>query len=188
MSNAQATKGDDMELNGMTSANRAPLTPQEVNRWNQEFWLVESQLRDRRMSDELLLNFAQEDMRSERAREVSIKSQKTFEQALSDAEKLRNTVRSAFSRKGGSAPRCDALQSLIEEIVRENPKITQGQLLRELKGARGAGTVVPDEKVDRVPDAEKWIHFVNEDRKPKEASVSGLKDRLSRAKRKIASR
>ena len=176
-----------MESIGNTQTCTALLTIEDLNEENRRFWRTQSELFDKRMSDEPLNRIAAMDLYSETLRQVPIYSQKSLEQALADAEKSKSTWQTAFSRKGGSTPRCDALQGLIEEIVRENPKITQGQLLRKLKGARGAGTVVTGEKVDRVPDAGKWIHFVDEDGKPKKAPVSGLKDRLSRAKRKITS-
>lgn len=176
-----------MESIGKTLAGKAVLTAQDLNEQNRRFWSIQSELLDKRMSDELLYTIATMDVCSETLRQVPIYSQKSLEQALADAEKIKSACQTAFSRKGGSTPRCDALQGLIEEIVREKMKITQGQLLRELKGARGAGTVIPDEKVDRVPDSGNWIHFVDEKGKPKQASTSGLKDRLSRAKRKIAS-
>jgi len=172
-----------------TSKDTTLLTTEGLNEQNRRFWQTQSDLLDKRMSDELLFNVATMDMRSETLRQVPIYSQKTLEQALADAERLRNAFQSDFSRKGGSAPRCDALQSLIEAIVVENPKITQGQLMRELRRDRAVGIVTSiDEKSDALADGAKEIHFVDEDGTPKAASVSGLKDRLSRAKRKIASR
>lgn len=178
-----------MNPDGMNPASRAPVTPQGVNRRNQEFWLMQSQLRDRRMSDELLRSFAEMDMRSESVRGVPIKSEKTLEQALADAEMAKNTFQRAFSRKGGSAPRCDALQTLIEEIAAENQKIKPGQLLIALSGPRGAGVIASvDKESDVKADEPRMIHFVEENGMPKRARLSGLKDRLFRAKKKRASR
>lgn len=178
-----------MSLNGMTVASRAPLNQQELNRLNREFWLKENELREKQMSDEPLREVAERDMRSENVRGVPIKSQKPLEQALADAAEAKNIFQREFSRKGGCAPRCDALQSLIQEIVVENPRITQGQLLRELKCARWAGTIPSvDEESEVKADEPRMIHFVDDNGTPKTAPVSGLKDRLYRAKRKIASR
>jgi hypothetical protein len=176
-------EGDDMKLNRMTSASRAPRTPQEVNRLNREFWLLQSAQRDRRMLDEVLVEIAMMNMHSV-ALMVPIKSQKSFELALADAEKLKNTFQSAFSRKGGKTPKCDALQNLIREIVLEKPKITREQLLRELKSNRVAGVISEiDEQSVVKADEPQMIHFVEDDGTPKIAPVSGLKDRLSRAKK-----
>jgi hypothetical protein len=175
-----------MNLNGITIA---LLNQHEVNRLNREFWLKESERRDKRMSDELLRKRAEKDMRSESARGVPIKLQKTLEQALTDAEGSKNAFQSDFSHKGGCAPRCDALQSLIKEIVDKNSKITPGQLLRELRRVQGAGTISSiEEESDAKADEPRMIHFVEDDETPKRTPISGLKDRLYRAKRKIASR
>ena len=172
-----------------SSKGKALLTTKDLNEQNRRFWQIQSDLLEKRMSDELLFDIATMDMRSETHRQIPIYSQKTLEQALADAEKVKNAFQSDFSRKGGSAHRCDALQSLIETIVVENPKITQGQLLRELRRDRAVGIVTSiDEESDTLADEAKEINFVNEDGTPKTASVSGLKDRLSRAKRQIASR
>lgn len=168
-----------MKLNRMTSASRAPRTPQELNRLSRDFWLLQSAQRDRRMLDEVLVEIAMMNMHSV-ALMVPIKSQKPFDQALADAEKLKNTVQSAFSRKGGKTPKCDALQSLIREIVLEKPKITREQLLRELKSNRVAGVISKiEERSDVKADEPPMIHFVEDDRTPKTARASGLKDRLS---------
>ena len=96
-----------------------------------------------------------------------------------------STVQSAFSRKGGRAHKCDALQDLIREIVLGQPHITAGQLLRVLRGSPGAGVVVSiDEESDVLAGEARMIHFVDDNGTSKTASISGLKDRLSRAKKK----
>lgn len=186
MSKAQATKEDDMNLDGVTPGNRAPQTLQEINEQNHRFWSVRSEICNRQISDESLFDIATENMRSEIIRGVPVRSQKSFEQALADAEMAKLTFQRAFSRKGGNAPRCDALQSLIEEILDENPKITPGQLLIALSGARGAGTITSiDKEADVKADEPRLIHFVDDDETPKPSPLSGLKDRLFRAKRKL---
>jgi hypothetical protein len=164
------------------------LSPQQVNERNRMFWDVQSKLRAERISSEAILEIAINDVRSETSK-VSIRLQKPFDQALADAEKTMNIVQSAFSRKGGKAPKRDALQILIQDIVIQKPKITAGQLLYTLKSIRGAGTVTSIEEESDVRGGEpRMIHYVDDSRTPKTASLSGLKDRLSRAKRKIVSR
>jgi hypothetical protein len=178
-----------MNLDGMTSASRAPLTLQEINEQNHRFWSVRNEIGARRMRHESLLDVAMEDIHSELIRGVSVRSQKSFDQALADAEMAMKTLQSGFARKGGRPTRCDALQGLIEEIAIENLEITPGQLRRELNGDRGAGTILSiDEESDVKADESKMIHFVDDDETPKRAPLSGLKDRLYRAKRKLASR
>jgi hypothetical protein len=188
-SSAQAAKEDDVNSDGMNPASRGPLTLQEINEQNHRFWSVRSGICERRACDESLCDVAIESLHSEIIRGVPMMSQKSFDQALADAEMAEKTFHSAYSRKGGSAPRCDALQTLIEVIAAESPKITPGQLWRELNGDRGAGTISSiDEESDVKADEPKMIHFVDDDETPKRAPLSGLKDRLYRAKRKLASR
>ncbi len=177
-----------MQTDSRTPLGNGPRTLEQINERHREFWPEQSTLMDQRMSDETIFKLAAIDMGSETMRQVPLKSQKTIEQALADAEMAKNTFQSAFSRKGGRSSKSDALQSVIQEIVQENPKITQGQLLRELTRKQEAGVVVSiDEEPDVLAGVGKMIHFVDEGETPKKASVSGLKDRLSRAKRKIAS-
>jgi hypothetical protein len=175
-----------MIRSGMTSAHKAPLTLKTINDWNRRFWKAESKLRHKRMSDEAIYDNAQTDMRSETLREVPIKSQKTFEQALADAERVRNNLQSALSRKGGKAAKGDALNRLITKIVRRKLKMNNRQLLFALKKESGQGTIVSiDGESDVLTGDVRQIHFEDDKGTPKTASVAGLKDRLFRAKKKI---
>ena len=91
-----------------------------------------------------------------------------------------------LARKGGKAPKGDALQELILAIVRKDPRISEKQLLDMLAGEAGADVVTSiDEPSNLLAGDTPCIHFDNDDGRPKIASVQGLKDRLSRAKRKI---
>jgi len=141
------------------------------------------------MSDDAIFNLAMKDMRSEIARAVPVRSQKSFEQALEDAEGARSIVQSAFSRRGGKMPKSDALQDLIREVAFWDPGITVRQLLRELMRRQGEGVVVSIEgKCQTLAGEGRRIHFEDHNGTSKTAPVSGLKDRLSRAKKKITSR
>jgi hypothetical protein len=141
------------------------------------------------MCHESFLDIALEDIHSEMIRGVPVRSQKTLDQALADAEMAMKTLQSGFARKGGRPTRCDALQSLLEEIVDENPRIKLGKLRAELDSDRGAGTITSiDEDADIKADEPRMIHFVDDDETPRTAPLSGLKDRLYRAKIKLASR
>jgi hypothetical protein len=175
-----------MNLDGITSASRAPLTLQEINEQNHRFWSVRSEICERRASDESLCDIALESMHSEIVRGIPVRSQESFDQALADAEMAMKTFQSGFARKGGRPTRCDALQSLIEKIAVENLEITPGQLRRELSSAPGEGTITSiDEEADVKADEPRMIHFVDDDGTPRSAPLSGLKDRLYRAKNKI---
>jgi len=88
---------------------------------------------------------------------------------------------------GGKAKKPNALQGVIEEIVREDPNITEPQLPEKLAGDAGAGVVEKiDKPSDRVLECDPlYIHYFDEDGRPRTAPLGGLKDRLFRAKRKI---
>jgi hypothetical protein len=164
-------------------------TLREINERNRQFWSDQSVLMEQRMADEDIVSVAMNDIHSECARQVPVYNQKSFEEALKIAAdaKVRfqkhtaKSFQTAFSKKGGAAPKLDALQKLILEIARRNPHITQTELLDELEN-RERGSVVID--IDRQLGI---IDFKNKsDRDGKLARISGLKDRLSRAKKKIA--
>ncbi len=166
----------------------ALLTIADINERNHQFWQVESDLLIRRMADELLYEVARTDMSSETLRQVPIKLRKSLGQALADAEKIRRIYQIAFARKGGRAVKSDALQWVIEEIVLKNPTITIRQLFFKLKGEIGQGTVTSiDEESDIRADEPRMIHFEEDNGKRMIAPLSGLKDRLFRAKKKIKS-
>jgi hypothetical protein len=157
------------------------LTLAEINERNAKFWLEQSQLRAERISDETIFELAQKDMAFEMARTIPIRFQKTLEQALADAAESVRISREALSRKGGKAPKTDTLQELIVEIVRQKPAIQQQQLFYQLNAAVGKGVI------SSVDLESQRVCFLTGGR-PKTAPLSGLKDRLSRAKRQILSR
>ena len=171
-------------------ASDRPKTLAQINQRNRQFWAKESELMQRRIADKTLFNLAETERQSEVLRQVPVKSQKSTAQALADAETARKIIQSSFSRKGGTAAKSDALQELILEVVLEYPKITVVKLLRELTKRLGDGIVDRiEEKCETVAGEGRRIHFFQgHDGAQKTASVSGLKDRLSRAKKKIASR
>ena len=73
------------------------------------------------------------------------------------------------------------MQDLIIKIVADKPQITVRQLMDELRAYSGIRDVVED--ID-----EKSIHFLDRQDRPKTASISGLKDRLTRARKSLQSR
>jgi hypothetical protein len=162
------------------------LALKELNERNTIFWRMQSELTLKQLSDETLFSWAKNDMDSEVARDIPLRSRKTVEKALADAADAKSLFQADFSRRGGMARKSDALQDLIAEIVRRRPAITAGQLLWELEGVSGAGIATRVESQANVLAGEaRKIHFINYDERPKTASVSGLKFRLARAKRKM---
>jgi hypothetical protein len=169
----------------MTTTIPERLTPATLNKRNAEFWRTQEILKNKRMSDEAVLEIAVMDVNSELSRGVPLRQQQSFYQALEKAEKAKEIALTGLARKGGRAPKGDALQELILEIVRKDP-ISQAQLLDMLRGDAGAGVVTSIDGPSPLLEGDtRCIHFVNDDGRPKTASVQGLKDRLSRAKRKI---
>jgi hypothetical protein len=166
-----------------------PMTLGAFNVWNERFWAKQARLTERRIGDPMSYEAAKRDMDSEAIR-VAIRERKSLDQALADAEETVKAVRKAarkivitaerelrrsICRSGGLARKTDALQLLIQRCVRETPETNQRGLLHQLKREQGGGTITA---ID-----EKEIQFRTSKGKLKSAPVSGLKDRLHRAKK-----
>jgi hypothetical protein len=163
----------------------------EFNDKNREFWANQKILMDRRMADHAILETAIEMINSEAKRQVAIRSQKTFEAALQDAEQVKRRIIGQQARLGGAAPKANPLRMLIDDIVRKNPKITCKELHKELIRHERNEVI---EEVDQT-----HIHFKSHvtstvqingkafERKVTSSSapISGLKHLLSRARKKI---
>jgi hypothetical protein len=162
------------------------LALKHLNELNQQFWIEQRELRERRMSDEPIRKRAFAILDGEALRRVSAKSQVSLEFALADAEHEQLRILREFSRKGGKAPKEDALNLLIQEQVREHPEIAQTQLLHHLKREIGQGTIdrITSDSELRAGDV-RTIYFVEKDGREKTAPIAGLKYRLARAKKKI---
>jgi hypothetical protein len=159
-----------------------------LNERNARFWAEQKILLNQRISDPGLYHLAKRDMDFEVARGVPLKQQKTLEQALADAAYSKATFHSQLSLKGGRAPKSDSLQELIQKFVHEDPKISQRQLWYKLRTEIGKGIIVSiDAECPSEDGSLRKIHFMSGDGKVKTARVSGLKNRLSRAKAKLHS-
>jgi hypothetical protein len=86
-------------------------TPQQINQRHREFFREQSDLRAMRFSDTAIRELANEDMQSETMREVPLRSRKSFEQALADAEWRLNFARRDLSRKGGKAAKLQSCKA-----------------------------------------------------------------------------
>jgi len=163
-----------------------PLTLKAINERNRQFWLEQNALREERMADSAIFGIAERGMRSEVARCVAIRAQKTLEQALADADDAKQLFQRDFSRRGGEKDKSNALQQLIVEIARENSDITQNELFQKLRSQEGEGIIFSiDGNCSVLAGDGRKIHFYNHQGLPKKASVDGLKDRLFRAKKII---
>jgi|CZKC01.1.fsa_nt_gi hypothetical protein len=139
---------------------------------------------NQRISNEAILAIAVNNVQSDYERMIPLAWQISFAQALARADEAVRLARRDFSRRGGKTRRSDALQKLIEEIVRANPNITERELFHKLNQHAGEGVIesVDSESAMQAGDRRN-IHFYDHDERLKTASVDGLKDRLSRAKK-----
>jgi hypothetical protein len=152
----------------------------EINRQNREFWELQKRLTEARLADEAVLATAVESIGSELQRRVPVYFQKTFDTALAEADNARQRFLTQLGRRGGTAKKCDALQQLIMEIVCRRPSITKQQLLARLRDQRPIPPIID---VD-----DETIYFTSRGNKEAGAKISGLKDRLSRAKKQLRTR
>jgi hypothetical protein len=156
------------------------MTPQELNEINRRFWSKQRTLLAEGMADDVLRTTAFELMNDELCRGVPTKSQLSIYQAFTNVTAIARQFRTEQARKGGKALKTDALHVLIEQIVSRRPNMTCPELIEQLQADTG---IAPIEDVDG--DA---IHFTDHYGRSNQAPLTGLKDRLSRAKKKIRSR
>jgi hypothetical protein len=172
------------------------VTPTEINEINAKFWEVESKKAELRMSDPLVRDIALARVQSDFKRYPPAEYQISLEAALLEAEESKRR----FSRRGGRADKSDALQDFIIAVLRKQPKITVAQLLDKLRlAAQPGGPIeeVTNEEIAFVQQMNKRVRrgATREGqggREPREgasrsAPITGLKDRLSRARKKLKS-
>jgi hypothetical protein len=165
------------------------LTLAGLNRIHEQFYEGIRQL----AKDEAVFITAVETLVSENQRQVPSANQKSFTEALVDAEKIRRRFLTELSRAGGRSAKSDPLQKLIKELVANHPNITSRALLEELR-KQERGPVIEE-------IAEEYIHFrvarSGTGRSGDEcaqgdwsvrAPLSGLKHRLTRARKEVLSR
>jgi hypothetical protein len=159
------------------------LTITELNERNRWFWEGQNALRDRRMADQMIRETAYARAASELAR-VPIRHLASIEKLLEEAEGDKQRFLSLQGRRGGQAKGPDALGQAILDLVRKEPGMTVAELQGILTRERFPRLIedVEDETIWFVqPDGSK-------DGQSKKAPISGLKDRLSRAKKTLKSR
>lgn len=156
----------------------------QINEDNRRFWEEQNTLNERRVSDAMVRETAFARLFNEQARGVPVRSQATIEQLLADVEEENRRFLSRQARKAGQAKKPDALHQAISDLVRRDPQITLAKVRAMLTRERSPGLI---EDVE-----EETIWFVqpdgSEEGRPKKAPISGLKHRLSRAKKAHKSR
>jgi hypothetical protein len=159
------------------------ITPKDINKRNSEFWLAQSQLLHQRMSIPGVAEAATYIVGSDAARGVPIRWQKPFEQVVAEETMTREICLREQARKAGRARQADALQQLIRKFVNEKPKLSEPLLIHLLAGDRGAGVVISIDGPSGGLAGVREIHWVDNKQRPRATPVSGLKDRLRRAKK-----
>ena len=173
------------------------VTPTEINEINAKFWEVESKKAELRMNDPLVRDIALARVESDFKRYIPARYQISLELALVEAEQSKRH----FSRRGGRADKTDALQDFIIAILRKEPKITVTQLLVKLRLATQPGgpiEEVTDKDISYIEQKDKERALKDATRRgrggrtpvesvSRSAPISGLKDRLSRARKKLKS-
>ena len=134
-----------------------------------------------RIADTVVLASALNDLSAQELLRKTIGFQKSLEVALADAdervygeERRFKKFRTAMAKKGGAAAKADPLHMDILRIVRGSPNITEPELRNQLKMMFGRD----------FDNENKAIDFSAKG-KEKSAPLSGLKDRLFRAKKQI---
>jgi hypothetical protein len=154
-----------------------------MNARAQVFWEEQNELMHRRLADPVLLELVKDELDSYKTWPVPVPYQKSFESMLENAERAKQRVLAHQGQKGGRAKKPDALQELIISLVRRRQGMTVSQLLEAFE--REPRGVI-------IEIVAGQISFTQPDGTPvgrmKEAPVSGLKDRLSRARKKLNSR
>jgi hypothetical protein len=161
-----------------------PLTYAALNEKNRLFWEREIELLNQRIQDPYIYQLATGDMTNEELRGVPLRNRKSMAQAFADADGMRAYVaeetrkgyRAEFARKGGRAAKSDRLQKVILSIVRRDPQVTAAELLP---------LVLDHHEFEREDDS---IAFGKGNGAERLVPISGLKDRLHRAKKKLYSR
>jgi len=152
----------------------------EINQINRRFWCEQRKLLKIRLVDGAIRETAIEFMSEEAAAGVSFHAQRSVYRALEDAERIGRRFLAQQARKGGKARKTDELQLLIERIVQSQPSITAPQLEAKL---------IEHQHIEPVQDIDKKvIWFSTRDGRSEQARLTGLKDRLFRAKQKLRAR
>lgn len=147
------------------------LTPATINQRNSEFWEAQIQIIENRIADPRLIEQAMTELDSEALRGVPIYYRKTFESALEQAAKAKETFHIAITRQGGRAPKTDSLGHQIEEIVEQNPTIDTQDLWHQLRKEVGNGLIVSIDPDSNEPGFVRKIYYRASDGKIKTAPV-----------------
>ncbi len=162
-------------------------TIKQLNIRNAEFWEKTSATFNEDMCKLYLAEPTKRIIQDEAARCIPIGRRRPMEQVMNEVRLIHKISEHEKAKARGSAPRKgDAISRSIDEIVRINPKIKVRGLLYELKHRCGDGVVTHIDSEGEGLAGQRLIHYTDDDGRPKSIKVSSLKDRLYRAKKKLA--
>ena len=171
------------------------LTLEEINAHNRTFWAEQSLLREERLKDPLLAEVLDHELRSYVIRRVPAQHQVSVERILERAKEIKKLVLASTersirqdalkdqARKAGKCKGSDALQQLIVALVKKSPNITTARLLEKLEAELWPAAVVEEVQEGKILFRDR----IGSREFSKSAPISGLKDRLSRAKKLLRS-
>ena len=163
-----------------------PITPAEINRRNSEFWGKETPETMRLLQMDGWLEGAMAELEEDAERPLSLAQHRGLEKAVRDFNRrlllyqplIARGIRSEQARVAGSAKKTDRLQEWIVSLMRSDSTLTVPRLRRLLESEPEDGFI------QEITDKEIW--FTNWHDRTRRAAISGLKDRISRAKKTIA--
>ncbi|MER2269109.1 hypothetical protein [Methylobacterium oxalidis] len=155
-------------------------TFEDINTRIRGFWTEQNRRAEQRLRNELLVANGLQVVAGELQRGTPVGCRTDLHAALGDADEFRGEVLRQQASSGGRARKPDALQELIIGIVRRYPSIKRDELLERLR-SHAPGPVI-------VEIADEEIAFQGAAGASKSASLKGLKDRLTRARKALNSR
>lgn len=155
------------------------ITPAEINERNRFFWEGRSAISDKRAANPILMKIALGAMASEEMRKIPIRHWLSLDSQLEEADNARVTYRTLLNHEASAAKRGDALQKFIRSAIKRKPGLNKDELLQQLRASCGIGSI--------LSVTQEEIEFDGPNGTIKSAPVSGLKDRLSRAKKSFRS-
>jgi hypothetical protein len=150
-----------------------------MNEHNREFWAREIPQLPARMSAETNREITMIMLNDEQTR-LPVYYQNSLNELSRKAEQFNKIALAHLAKKAGRNKKPDNLQLVIRDIVGRHPHVTETAL---------RGLLNRDKYPDLITDVdEDYIYFKTNRDTERPAKISGLKDRLSRAKRAQTSR
>jgi hypothetical protein len=151
-----------------------------INEQNRAFYHTQSEKLLAQLNP-TTIQIALHQRKSEASRGISINFW-SFDRAIDDASRASTVVKLEQAQKAGESKKTDSLQKLILDIVRAHPQVTVSQLRARLESNKGKGII---DDMGSLGDSNPLISFEGLRGRVKDAPLSGLKDRLTRARKTI---